>query len=269
MAPKHVGSPLGKFFGSLQVARNQPGPSAVGNLFASVAGQRLKRASGPAEGSESAACSKPSEEPVGQNLTLFLVKECQAKQELERGVEVKKKAKRRYNNQKRKVNAGSRKTCRGGVTRSRQDDKRVRTLLEQPSCKCSLGTCFSQLVPVMGTLMPLLILWSEQEKVVRDEVLRLCLRSTTTILGLKMSIACFRVLFKVGKRGVPGVDLRLKGQPRLNRSPLQEARARQYLISVYCRLGCSDANVLSDNVFVWVSVCFLNLEFISITEVSL
>lgn len=48
------------------------------------------------------------------------------------------KLKRRYNNNKRKMLAGSRQSSRGAIQKSRQDEHRVRALVEQPSCTCSL-----------------------------------------------------------------------------------------------------------------------------------
>ena len=227
----HAGSSLGKFFGSLQSSQNRPSSSSVGNLFASVAAKRLKGFSESDEG------SKPSQEP-GKDLTMFLVKECKEKRELQQihaGKSVK--LKRRYNNNKRRMLASSRQSSRGAIQKSRPDEHRVRALVEQPSCTCSLGTCFSQFLPIIGNLIQLIAFWAEQDKLVRDEVLRLCLRSTTCALGLKVSIACFRVLFKLGKRGVAAADLRMRGQPRLKRSSIQETKARQYLVGVYCRLG--------------------------------
>lgn len=235
MAKKAPG--LGHFFGSLQRSKNRPAPSSVGNLFASVAAKRTK----DIIEAESVKRSKPSEECPGKDLTMFLVKECKAKHQLQ-DAEVKK-VKRRYNNKKRRALADSRQTSRGAVQRARQDEPRVRALVEKPSCNCSLGTCFSQFLPIFSSLMQLLIFWADQEKVVRDEVLSLCLRSSMCVLGLKVSIACFRVLFKVGKRGVPPADLRLRGQPRLRKCAGQETRARHYLISIYCRLGCSSSRM--------------------------
>lgn len=215
----HAGSSLGKFFGSLQSSQNRPSSSSVGNLFASVAAKRLKGFSESDEG------SKPSQEP-GKDLTMFLVKECKEKRELQQihaGKSVK--LKRRYNNNKRKMLAGSRQSSRGAIQKSRQDEHRVRALVEQPSCTCSLGTCFSQFLPIIGNLIQLIAFWAEQDGSVSDQQL------------VKVSIACFRVLFKLGKRGVAAADLRMRGQPRLKRSSIQETKARQYLVGVYCRLG--------------------------------
>lgn len=135
------------------------------------------------------------------------------------------KLKRRYNNNKRKMLAGSRQSSRGAIQKSRQDEHRVRALVEQPSCTCSLGTCFSQFLPIIGNLIQLIAFWAEQDGSVSDQQL------------VKVSIACFRVLFKLGKRGVAAADLRMRGQPRLKRSSIQETKARQYLVGVYCRLG--------------------------------
>ena len=113
--------------------------------------------------------------------------------------------------------------------------------------------------------MQLLVLWSDQPKGVRDEVLSLCVRSMTVVLGLKVSLTCFRVLFQVGKaqaekmsRGAPIIDLRMRGQPQLQKSKMQEGKARQYLISVYCRLGSlgSILSVLNVLFCLWL-LCYL------------
>ena len=258
MAKSHTSSSLGKFFQNLKERKKQPSSTAVGNLFASVAAKQKKESIG------ASSSSQPSDVPAGKDLTPFLVQECMAKHLLAQG-EAKKIVKRRYNNKKRKMLADSRVPSRGGVQRSRQDQERVRTLTEKRCCNCSLERCFSQFAPILCQLMQLLVLWSDQPKGVRDEVLSLCVRSMTVVLGLKVSLTCFRVLFQVGKaqaekmsRGAPIIDLRMRGQPQLQKSKMQEGKARQYLISVYCRLGSlgSILSVLNVLFCLWL-LCYL------------
>ena len=86
----------------------------------------------------------------------------------------------------------------------------------------------------------LLSLFASQRKAVRDTVLEQCVGESVCVLGLFLSLACFRRLFQLGKmrlarfsRGETVVDLRMKGQPRLARVACQEAKVRAYLVTLY------------------------------------
>ncbi|CAJ1340429.1 unnamed protein product, partial [Effrenium voratum] len=74
---------------------------------------------------------------------------------------------------------------------------------------------------IMDELVQLLSLFASQRKAVRDTVLEQCVGESVCVLGLFLSLACFRRLFQLGKmrlarflRGETVVDLRMKGLKR-------------------------------------------------------
>ncbi|CAJ1456696.1 unnamed protein product, partial [Effrenium voratum] len=112
---------------------------------------------------------------------------------------------------------------------------------------CGLGKFFAlaartqeRAEAIMDELVQLLSLFASQRKAVRDTVLEQCVGESVCVLGLFLSLACFRRLFQLGKmrlarfsRGETVVDLRMKGQPRLARVACQEAKVRAYLVTLY------------------------------------
>ena len=142
--------------------------------------------------------------------------------------------KKRYNNARRASQKKAR-AARKDFKASRGCSARVSGLVSRTRCFCARQCCFSQFQAIMDELVQLLSLFASQRKAVRDTVLEQCVGESVCVLGLFLSLACFRRLFQLGKMRLARffVDLRMKGRPRLARVACQEAKVRAYLVTLY------------------------------------
>ena len=203
-------------------------------------------------GSSSSAAPAPQQErddaegdgPRGKASTLtvdLIEKQVARHQQKHLDSQQKKVRKRRYNNTRRARQKKQRVVSKD-VGKSRGSHARVAGLVSG-ICLCSLEVCFSQFQPILASLVALLSLFAAQCKAVRDEILQECVgQDDVCVLGFKLCLKCFRRLFQLGKaqlsrfsQGKVVVDRRMKGQARLERASLQEAKVRAYLVTVYTR----------------------------------
>ena len=233
-----MASPLGNLFGKMAEKRSQSdsdrnvsSSSALGVVFKRMGSNTSE---GRARDSDNAGV-KPA-------LTSALIQEVAAKERVSSSLAVADHKKRRYNNSRRQALAQSKAKGRKGVAQSRANKERVQAHVSK-KCLCSLETCFSQFQSILLDLLALLSLFSEQSKGVRDCILRKCIGGRNVcVMGLRMSLDCFRALFQMGKMQAQSlakqdfrVDGRLKGNPKKPRSKVQEKQVRLYLITVYSR----------------------------------
>ena len=175
-------------------------------------------------------------------LTTGLVHEVAARQKLAADKEKEDKVKRRYRNVRRNALKSSRVKMSKSVSASRASRKRVEGLLSS-KCRCCIEVCWSQFQVIMADLLALLTLFTEQTKLVRDEILQRCVgQSGVCVLGFRLCVTCFGVLFQLGKMplqrfqsGDIHIDRRMKGKPRKPLPKVQDAKIRMYLSTVYCR----------------------------------
>ena len=215
----------------------------------------FKKLASRTESSDSASSSTRA------TLTAGFVHEVAARQKLSADKEQEAKVSRRYRNCRREAQKLSRVKMTKSVSATRADSERVKVLMTR-ECRCCMQVCWSQFQAIMADLLALLMVFTEQTKKVRDEVLRLCVGSTgVCVLGFQLSVACFSLLFQVGnnpmqmfRSGALHIDRRMKGKPRKPAPKVQDTRIRMYLSTTYCRsLFCFRANLFFHDV--WMVAC--------------